>query len=194
MAVAWPKTDLASYVRAYRQKSLRVLEAIPEREVAALIEILEAARQDGRQVFICGNGGSAATASHLAAGLCKEGSWGRESRFRALSLTDNVAWVTALANDTEYSAIFVEQLKNHARADDVLIAFSGSGNSSNVLRAVEWANKNGLLTVAVTGRRGGKLGRLTRHAIFVDTPHMGHVEEAHFLVQHLVTYYFAEMA
>ena len=194
MAVAWPKTDLAAYVRAYRHKSLRVLETIPEREIAVLIEILETARNESRQVFICGNGGSAATASHMAAGLCKEGSWGRETRFRALSLADNVSWMTALANDTDYASIFVEQLKNHAGVDDVLIAFSGSGNSDNVLRAVEWANKHGLLTVAVTGRPGTKLGRLARHAIFVDSPHMGHVEEAHFLVQHLVTYYFSEMA
>jgi len=194
MAVAWPKTDLTTYVRAYRQKSLRVLETIPEREIAALIEVLETARNHSRQVFVCGNGGSAATASHLAAGLCKEGSWERETRFRAFSLSDNVSWMTALANDIDYASIFVEQLKNHARADDVLIALSGSGNSANILRAVEWANRHGLLTVAITGRPGTKLGRLAREVISIDSPHIGHIEEAHFLIQHLVTYYFAEMA
>src|SRR5262249_29866590 len=156
------------------------------------IEILAAARAARRQVFVCGNGGSASTASHFAAGLSKEGSWEQPQKFRALTLTDNVAWLTSLANDTDYTRVFVEQLKNHATAKDVLIAFSGSGNSHNVLRAVEWANANGLVTLGITGRAGGKLGELAHHRVRIDSDHMGHVEEGHFLVQHLVTYYFME--
>jgi len=141
---------------------------------------------------VCGNGGSAATASHLAVGLGKDGSWGRDERFRVIALTDNVAWLTALANDTDYSQVFVEQLKNHAQRGDVLVAFSASGNSPNVLRATEWANQNGLVTVAITGRSGSPLGRLAGHCIAIDSAHMGHVEEAPFLVQHLVSYFFLE--
>ena len=143
-------------------------------------------------MFICGNGGSAATASHFAAGLGKEGSWERPQKFRALALTDNVAWMTSLANDTDFTRVFVEQLKNHAEPDDVLIAFSGSGNSPNVLRAVEWANARGLVTLGITGRTGGELAELAHHRVTVDTDHMGHVEEGHFLIQHLITYYFME--
>jgi len=109
-----------------------------------------------------------------------------------MSLTDNVPWITSLANDTDYSQIFVEQLKNHAQPGDLLIAFSGSGNSANILRAAEWANDNGLLTVGITGRPGGSLGKLARHCIFIESEHIGHIEEAHFLIQHLVSYYFVE--
>ncbi len=186
------EVDPVAYVRAYRQKSLRVMESLPDGAVARLIATLRAARGARCQIFICGNGGSAATASHFASGLGKDGSWGREDRFRSLSLTDNVAWITSLANDADYSEIFVEQLKNHAQAGDVLIAFSGSGNSPNVVRAVEWANENALLTIGITGRPGGALGKLARDCIFIDSTHLGHVEEAHFLIQHLVSYYFME--
>jgi D-sedoheptulose 7-phosphate isomerase len=186
------KTDAAEYVRSYRRNSLTVLEQIPEAEIARLIEILHAARKAKCQIFVCGNGGSAATASHFAAGLGKDGSWGREEKFRVRSLTDNIAWITSLANDGHYSQIFVEQLKNHAQAGDVLIAFSASGNSPNVVHAAEWGNENGLLTVGITGHPGGTLGMLARHCIFIDSTHIGHVEEAHFLIQHLVSYYFVE--
>ena len=194
MQQAWQKVDPTFYVRMYRQKSLGVLAKIPDAAVANLIELLEAARCEARQVFVCGNGGSACTATHFAAGLSKEGSTGRERRFRAACLSDNVAWLTALANDTDYSQVFVEQLKNHAQPGDVLIAFSGSGESANVVRAVEWANEGGLCTVAISGRTGGTLGRIAQHKVLVDTAHMGNVEEAHFLIQHLITYYFMETA
>ena len=182
----------ARYAKDYLQQSLEAMRTISPDDVARLIEILQAARQGQKHVFVCGNGGSAATASHLAAGLGNEGSRGREKKFRVLALTDNIPWITSLANDSDYSAIFVEQLKNFAQPGDVLIVFSGSGNSPNVIRAVEWANDAGLLTVGITGRPGGKLANLARHTIFVESTHIGRVEEGHFLIQHLVTYYFAE--
>ena len=184
--------DLAAFVRMYRERCVAVLDRLPEDAVAMLIAILRGARKARRQIFVCGNGGSAATASHFALGLGKDGSWGREQRFRVSALTDNVPWITALANDTDYSQIFVEQLKNHAHPGDVVIAFSASGNSPNVLRAAEWANDNDMVTVAITGRAGTPLGRMSRHCIAVESGHIGHVEEAHFLIQHLVTYYFLE--
>ena len=181
-----------AFAEAYVQRSADVLRAIPADELAQVIEVLDAARGERRQVFICGNGGSAATASHFAAGLGKEGSWEQPLKFRALALTDNVAWITSLANDTDFTRVFVEQLKNHAEPGDVLVVFSGSGNSHNVLRAVEWANARGLVTVGITGRSGGALGKLARHRVSVQSDHMGHVEEGHFLIQHLITYYFME--
>jgi D-sedoheptulose 7-phosphate isomerase len=181
-----------TFAEGYLCRSADVLRAISPDELARLIELLEGARSGGHQVFICGNGGSAATASHFAAGLGKEGSWEQPVRFRALALTDNTAWLTALANDTDYGRIFVEQLKNYARPSDVLVAFSGSGNSDNVLRAVEWANEQGLVTVGITGQSGGKLGALAALRVSVGTDHMGHVEEGHFLIQHLITYYFLQ--
>jgi D-sedoheptulose 7-phosphate isomerase len=181
-----------AFATDYLRRSTDVMRAIPCDALARLIAALAVARAERRQVFICGNGGSATTASHFAAGLSKEGSWEQPVRFRALALTDNIAWLTALANDTDYGRIFVEQLKNHAQSSDVLVAFSGSGNSTNVLRAVEWANEHGLVTVGITGRSGGQLGKLVGLPVAVDSDHMGHVEEAHFLIQHLITYYFVE--
>jgi D-sedoheptulose 7-phosphate isomerase len=186
------KIDPAAYVHAYRERSLDILSRISTTGVAQLIEILAVALREQRHVFVCGNGGSAATASHFAAGLGKEGSRGRDKKFRVLSLTDNVPWITSLANDTDYSAIFVEQLENFAAVDDVLIVFSVSGNSLNVVRAVEWANDNGLLTVGITGRPGGRIAEIALYPVFVESAHMGHVEEAHFLIQHLLSYYFEE--
>lgn len=181
-----------AFAEAYLRRSVEIMGAIPTGELAEIIEVLSAARAGQHRVFICGNGGSAATASHFTAGLCKEGSWEQPKKFRALALTDNIAWITSLANDTDFSRVFVEQLKTHAEPDDVLIVFSGSGNSHNVLRAVEWANESGLVTVGITGRSGGALGKLARHRVTVDSDHMGHVEEGHFLIQHLITYYFME--
>jgi D-sedoheptulose 7-phosphate isomerase len=190
--LAGQSIDPLAFVDTYRERSVDILSRIPAMAVAQLIEILAHAVQVRRHVFICGNGGSAATASHLAAGLGKDGSRRREKKFRVLSLTDNVPWITSLANDADYSAIFVEQLENFAEVDDVLIAFSGSGDSPNVIRAVEWANENGLTSVGITGRPGGRLGAIARHPIFIESAHMGHIEEAHFLIQHMLSYYFEE--
>jgi D-sedoheptulose 7-phosphate isomerase len=181
-----------AFAETYLRRSVAIMSAIAPGELAQVIEILSAARSSRNRVFLCGNGGSAATASHFAAGLGKEGSWEQPEKFRALALTDNIAWITSLANDTDYGRIFVEQLKNHAEPGDVLIVFSGSGNSRNVLHAVEWANERGMVTVGITGRSGGALGTLAQHRVGVDTDHMGHIEEGHFLIQHLITYFFME--
>jgi D-sedoheptulose 7-phosphate isomerase len=184
--------DPHNYVEEYKRKSLDVLERVPATAVARLIELLDEALEGQHRVFVCGNGGSASTASHLANDLGKGASVGREKRFRVHSLTDNIPWMTALANDLDYSQIFVEQLKNHAAAGDILIAVSGSGNSPNVLEAVRWADQAGLTTVGLTGRPGGELGQIAQHPVFVESQHMGRIEEGHFLIQHLVGYYFME--
>lgn len=186
------KGDSSTFVFDYLRHAAAVLEKVRVAETAHLIDLLRRAREENRSLFICGNGGSAATASHFAAGLGKEGSVGRQRRFRAVALTDNVAWITSLANDLDYSRVFVEQLINHARAGDLLIAFSGSGNSSNILEAVKWANENGLTTIGITSHPGGSLARAAQHSLCIDSNHIGHVEEAHFILQHLITYYFAE--
>jgi D-sedoheptulose 7-phosphate isomerase len=184
--------DAAAFAADYLRRSAEVLAQIDPAEIAAIIEALAAARLGGHGIFVCGNGGSAATTSHFAAGLGKDASSGRPARFRAMALTDNVPWITSLANDSDYSKVFVEQLINHAVAGDLLVAFSASGNSANVLEAVRWARDNDLVTIGVTSRDGGALAGLCRHVVRVDTDHVGHVEEGHFLVQHLITYFFVE--
>ena len=184
--------EIESYIKAYKTRSLQALSTISEETVARLVRLLAGARDARHQVFVCGNGGSAATASHFANDLGKGASFGREKKFRVLSLTDNVPWISALANDLEYADIFVEQLKNYAEPGDSLIAFSGSGNSRNIIRVVEWANDAGLTTIGITGRPGGRLAQLSMLPIFVESSHMGNIEEGHFLIQHLVAYYFME--
>jgi D-sedoheptulose 7-phosphate isomerase len=109
-----------------------------------------------------------------------------QKRLRVLSLTDNVAWIMAVANDLSYEGIFLEQLKNLASPGDLLLAISGSGNSPNVLRAVEWANAHGLTTVGITGFSGGQLRPLAHHGLHVDVDDMGLVESLHLTVFHWV--------
>ena len=180
------------YVRAYITKSVLILQNISAEEIVSLIELLKSTRDHKRQVFLCGNGGSATTATHLASELGKEASLGQPKRFRVLSLTDNISWLTSLANDLDYSQIFVEQLKNYGQTGDLLLAFSSSGNSVNILEAVAWANENDLITIGITGANGGELAKLASHSIHVASDHTGHIQEGHFLIQHLISYYFLE--
>ena len=151
-------------------------------------------RREGRQLFLCGNGGSAATASHLANDLGKGASYGRprENRFRVVALTDNVPWITSLANDVGYEAIFAEQLRNLGQPGDLLIAISGSGNSSNVLNAVQVAREQGMRSIGWCGFGGGKLAGLVDLPVVVGSHHMGRVEDVHAVLMHLICYYFME--
>ena len=181
-----------NYPEQYRTKLFESLQAIPLDKVEQAIEILARARDEGRAVFVCGNGGSASTASHFVCDMVKGASYGRARRFRIQALTDSLATITAYANDVGYDHVFVEQLKNFAVAGDVLLAISGSGNSPNVLRAVEYANSIGCYTIALSGRDGGQLAPLAQLSIHVPVPHMGRIEDAHFAILHMIGYYFME--
>ncbi|HOK46626.1 MAG TPA: SIS domain-containing protein, partial [Bryobacteraceae bacterium] len=140
------------------------------------------------------NGGSAATASHFATDLVKGASYGRDARFRILALTDSMPTLTAYSNDVSYECVFVEQLRNFAEPGDLVMGISGSGNSANVVRAIEYGNEAGCRTLALTGRDGGKLGRLAQLNIQVSEPHMGRIEDAHMIVCHMIAYYFMDCA
>lgn len=145
-----------------------------------------------RTVYIFGNGGSGANASHFCEDLAKC----TDSQVRVLSLTDNVPYILALANDCGFENVFVEQLKCLAVRGDLAVAVSGSGNSPNVLRAVDWANVNGLETFGVTGLDGGQLARTAQRCLYVPSPDIGVVETVHLAVFHsvigLVRDYIAE--
>lgn len=177
---------------SYRNALNAALSCIDREKVARALEWLRQAREAGNQIFICGNGGSMANASHFACDLGKGAGYGRTRRFKVISLNDNIPTLTAYANDVGYESVFVEQLKNLARSGDVLMALSGSGNSANVLRAIEWANANGVRTIGLTGRDGGKLAPLAQINIHVDAAHMGRIEDAHMAVCHAIAYYFME--
>jgi len=185
---------MSEFVTNYQQQLLGTVGAIPLDKVRAAIEWLEQALDEGRQVFTCGNGGSASTASHFICDMVKGASYTREKRFRMMALTDSLPTLTAYSNDVSYDCVFVEPLKNFAKPGDILIAISGSGNSPNVLRATEWANSAGMKTIGMTGRDGGQLGRLSQLEIRVADPHMGRIEDGHMIVCHMIAYYFMEKA
>jgi D-sedoheptulose 7-phosphate isomerase len=177
------------FIRDYLTELDVTIRALPHEQIAGIIDAVCDARDRDAQVFVVGNGGSAATASHFAVDLGKGASHAGTRRFRVLSLTDNVPWISALANDLSYDDVFVEQLKNFARPGDLLLAFSGSGNSENVLRAVRYANSIGCRTIGLSGFAGGKLRTEAQECLVVDAHHMGRIEDGHFIVQHLIVYY-----
>ncbi len=176
----------------YREQLSAALEALDLTAVSRIRELLSRVREDGRQVFLCGNGGSAATASHMANDLGKGASCGQDKRFKVIALTDNLSWITALANDISYEAIFSEQLRNQGGPEDLLIAISGSGNSQNVLNAVAAARELDMKTVGLIGFGGGKLAAAVDLPLVVDSHHMGRVEDLHMVVLHMICYHFME--
>lgn len=154
--------------------------------------LLFSAWQEGNSVYIIGNGGSATTASHMAEDLGKstllEADLRDESlqRLKVLSLTDNVGWITAVANDLDYDQIYVQQLMNYGTPGDLLIAISGSGNSANILHAVDWANRHQLMTFGLTGFDGGLLKQSQQDGLHVELEDMGMVESIHLCLFHWV--------
>ena len=180
------------FTRLYKASLLEAIETLDLEKVSQAIEILAQAREQNRRIFVCGNGGSAATASHFATEMLKGASYGRPSRFRILALNDSVSTITAYSNDLTFECVFAEQLKNFAEAGDIVMAFSSSGNSPNVLRAVEYGNSIGCRTIALTGRDGGRLGPLAQLNLQISHPHTGRVEDLHMVIMHMISYYFME--
>ena len=169
----------------YQHDLARVLSQVSQADVESFASWIDYAYLTDRTVFVCGNGGSAANASHFAQDLAKgTGAYRSRTPLRAISLCDSVGAITAWANDSEYADVFTGQLQSLARPGDELIAISGSGNSDNVLRAVLWGNDEGLHTVAVTGFDGGKLKRLAQFTLHVPCENMGMVEAAHAAIFH----------
>jgi D-sedoheptulose 7-phosphate isomerase len=157
-------------------------------QIQALADAIYERYQTGRFVFVIGNGGSGANASHLCEDLGKSTveDFENQKRLKVLSLTDNTPYILAWANDTSYDRVFVEQLKNFAERGDLLIAISGSGNSPNILRAVEWAKAHGVETAGVTGFSGGKLRQIADLQVHVPAEDMGIVESLHLVLFHYV--------
>jgi len=172
----------------YLERVCEEIRRLDRRQVETLSDLIDARYRGGRFVFIIGNGGSGANASHLCEDLakCTLPDFQLQRRLKVPSLTDNLPWVMAVANDINYEAIFVEQLKNLASPGDLLLAISGSGNSPNILRAVEWANDHGLETFGITGFQGGKLRTIAHHGLHVPVDDMGVVESLHLVAFHWV--------
>ena len=185
------------FVSGYFADLRRCVDALAPVDVARFAACLETAYTEDRQVFIMGNGGSAATASHMACDLAKNvypiGSGLSFRRFRVSSLTDNVPLITALANDCGYDQVFAEQLANLLQEDDLVIAISASGNSPNILKGLALARERGARTAALLGFDGGLARDLADVSIVVDSRDYGTVEDLHLIVNHLVATWLRQM-
>ena len=184
---------VGDWINRYLQQQKAALDSIPQEAVGRIVERFRAALAEDRQVFVFGNGGSAANASHFVTDLGKGASDKVGRRFRCLSINDNVSWITALGNDYAYEDVFVRQLENYARPGDLVMAMSVSGNSPNVVKALDWAKRHGVFTVALVGGKRGRLAEIADLPVVIDSHHYGRVEDAHMAICHMVCYAFMEM-
>jgi D-sedoheptulose 7-phosphate isomerase len=173
-------------VERYLAEMERAIRQIDRGAVRAAVEVLFACWRRDATAYLIGNGGSAATASHMMADLTKCTLVAGAPRFRAIALTDNVPTMTAFANDDGYEQIFVEPLRSLLRPEDVLVAISGSGNSPNVLRGVEHAVAIGAATVGLCGENGGRLATLVDVAVRVPAARIGQQEDGHLILNHTI--------
>jgi D-sedoheptulose 7-phosphate isomerase len=183
---------MENYIQNYIHEQRTALESIPVKEVANLISLFEKALKEDRQIFVFGNGGSASNASHFVTDLGKGSSDKTYKRFRCLSLNDNVSWITAIGNDYAYDDIYLRQLQNYGRSGDIVMTFSVSGNSPNLVKAIEWSLSNNLHTVALTGIKKGRLAELADDVITINSDHYGRVEDCHMHICHIICYAFME--
>jgi D-sedoheptulose 7-phosphate isomerase len=170
--------------RTYFAQLAAVMASLPRDAIDRAEDALRSAWRDGRTIFLLGNGGSAATASHLVCDLAKGLVSVGQPRLRALALTDNVPLLTAYSNDVSYECVFAEQLASLARPGDVVVAISGSGNSPNVLAAVRTANDMGAVTIGLAGFAGGKLAPMVSLPVVVPSDNMQMIEDAHLAIGH----------
>ncbi len=180
---------ISNYIDAQR----RVLDALDPTEIAGLITVVKQAHAANRQIFVCGNGGNAANAAHFVTDLGKNSSEAMPTPFRVLSINDNVSWLTAIGNDYNFNDVFVHQLRNYAQPGDLLMTSSVSGNSPNVVAALEWARDRGLVTVALVGAKKGRAAAVAEHVVVVQDTHYGRVEDVQMHILHMLCYAFVEM-
>jgi len=163
-----------------------LLAQVPRDDIRKAADMIVNAYKSRKQVFIMGNGGSAATASHLACDLQKGIGCGRDAKFKVMAVTDNIPLMTAWANDSDYSDIFAEQLSPWVEPGDVVVGISGSGNSPNVIKGIQLANEKGALTIGLAGFKGGRLAQVAQHSVIVPSDDMQHIEDVHMVLAHLI--------
>jgi D-sedoheptulose 7-phosphate isomerase len=174
------------FIQNYITSLQQTMDKLSQPLIADVINVLQHARMQGSQVFIMGNGGSASTASHFVCDLAKNTRREGLPHFRAIGLADNMEIFSAYANDEGYENVFSQQLINLIQPGDVVIAISASGNSKNVLNAVEEAHKNGVTTIGFTGFDGGRLGQMVDLHIHVNSTIIEHVEDIHLMLEHMI--------
>lgn len=191
-----------TYFQTYLDRQKAAYDAIPLDKVERIINLVKSCWEDERQLFAFGNGGSASNVSHFITDLGKSasdrmeklgtGTGGSGKRFRCLSLNENLSWITAIGNDYAYEDVYLRQLQNYARPGDLVLTLSVSGNSPNVVKAVEWANENGLTTIGFVGGKRGRVADIAHEVIVIDDTHYGRVEDAQMTICHMICYGFIE--
>jgi D-sedoheptulose 7-phosphate isomerase len=179
---AAPSVSAKDYILALQEVLARLDHAVVDR----MVEVIWRGYEDGRTLFLFGNGGSAALASHIACDIGKGTIAGHRKRLKTIALTDNVALITAWANDKAYEEIFSEQLQSLAEGGDIALAISGSGNSPNVIRGLEAARRMGVQTLVLTGFEGGRAKPLADFCLVVPSDSMQHIEDAHLCATHAI--------
>lgn len=179
---------LGNYLEDYNQALKRISSDI----LLSVIEKLAQSCKTGKRIFVFGNGGSAASSSHFVTDLAKGVRDAVNMNIKAISLNENVSLMTAISNDYSYDVVYSKQLANLAEPGDVVFTLSVSGNSPNLVKAVEWAKNNQLHTIALVGGKKGKLYELADQTIVIDSFHYGHVEDLHMFICHIITYAFME--
>ena len=180
--------DFSKEIKDYLELEIRVLKELDQEAINDAMKLLEETRARGSNVYVFGNGGSASTASHMENDFNKGVSEQLDQKYRFHCLCDNMATVMAIANDNGYEKVFVQQLENKLDSDDVIVAISGSGNSANVIRAVEYARAQGCKVIGMTGYSGGRLKELSDISLHVPLDNMQITEDIHIIFNHLMMY------
>jgi len=180
------------FAKWYRAHEIEMWQQLDLDAVGRIAQALESAEKNGKQVFVMGNGGSAATASHIATDWCKTAERNGKPVLRCMSLTDNVPFITAIANDLGYEEVFARQLANYVQRGDVVVIISGSGNSPSVIKAAVVAKEKGALTVGMTGFSGGKLRKMVDVCLHIDSDQYGVIEDLHMGVGSLLAFYLKQ--
>lgn len=186
--------DAKAFAVWYRERMKAQWDGLDLEAIARLAEAVVAAQEAGRSVYVMGNGGSAATASHWATDLSKTAEREGHPPLRCVSLADNVAYITAIGNDLSFDEIFARQLENLLQKGDLVVLISGSGNSPNLLRAAELARERGARVAALLGFDGGKLLGLAHVPVLVASDQYGCVEDVHMSIGHIVAFYLKQRA
>ncbi len=184
---------MTNFITEYIDQQQRTLDSLPAEKIFQVITIFKSALDNDRNIFVFGNGGCAANASHFVTDLGKGSSDKTYKRFHVLSLNDNNPWMTALGNDYSFEDVFVRQLMNLARPGDILFTMSVSGSSPNLVKAIQWGKENNMNTIALVGNKKGRLADIADTVIIVNDNHYGRVEDAHMAVCHIIAYAFMEI-
>lgn len=186
--------DFKNDIELYFNKLKQTMDKISIEELNTLMNVLVDAKEKGKTIFLMGNGGSSATASHYVCDFNKGVSMNQKQKFKMICLNDNIPSLMAYANDLSFDCIFIEQLKTFFQKGDIVLGISGSGNSKNVIKAIDYANQNGGITIGLTGYNGGKLKEIANYGVHIPVDDMQITEDLHMVLDHCMMKILSEKA